>query len=121
MESAPVPRLILDCDTKNEIDDQFAIVYALGKAASRVVVEGIVNVQNVNVSGEGSVRIYRQETECILRALCRTDVPNLRGADRPMADCRTPMRAEGIDFLIDRARAESDEPLTVVADSPHAM
>ncbi|HRS96133.1 MAG TPA: nucleoside hydrolase, partial [Candidatus Latescibacteria bacterium] len=74
-------RVILDCDTKNEIDDQFAITYAFAKG---VRIEAIVNVQNTHSNGPESVTIYQEEAAAILAALGRPEVPNLRGVERPL-------------------------------------
>ncbi len=107
--------LILDCDTKNEIDDQFAITYALGTGAR---VDGIVNVQNTHANGPDSVTIYREETRWILEAMDRTDVPNLPGVTRPLERDDRPGRAEGVEFIIERARTMTEEPLVVVGTGP---
>jgi inosine-uridine nucleoside N-ribohydrolase len=47
--------IILDCDTRNEIDDQFAITYALNSPS--VQVEAVVSVQNHGAHGVDSVDI----------------------------------------------------------------
>jgi len=110
-----MPRLILDCDTKNEIDDQFAIAYAL---ASGATVEAVVDAQNTNVSGPDSVLIYQEETRQILEASGRSDVPNLRGVERPLEAADRPGRAPGVEFIIESARRPSPEPLFVVGTGP---
>lgn len=110
-----MPRLILDCDTKNEIDDQFAIAYALGSGAQ---VQGIVNVQNTHANGTDSVLIYEEETRELLEAVGRTDVPNLRGVERPLEAPGRPGRAAGVEFIIESARCPSTEPLFVVGTGP---
>jgi len=113
-------RLILDCDTKNEIDDQFAITYAIGceRAVPGTNVLGVVNVQNTHANGPDSVTIYQEEARLILEALGRTDIPNLRGAEKPLSDDRRPGTAAGVEFIIEAARADDPEPLYVVGTGP---
>ena len=113
MQERPL-RVILDCDTANEIDDQFAIAYALGSPA--LDVRGIVSVHNTFIHGARSVAIYHAEAERVV-GLCgkRCAVPCLFGASGPMEDRRTPVPSEGLDFLIAEAR---QGPLTIIATGP---
>jgi hypothetical protein len=39
-------RVILDCDTANEVDDQFAIAHALGVPEGTLDVRGVISVHN---------------------------------------------------------------------------
>ncbi len=113
MAETPV-RVILDCDTANEIDDQFAIAYALG--APTLDVRGVISVHNTLIHGAGSVERYQEEAERVVR-LCgkSASVPCLRGAVRPIEDRETPVPSEGLDFLIAEARRG---PLTIIATGP---
>jgi purine nucleosidase len=113
MSGAPL-RVILDCDTANEIDDQFAIAYALGSPA--LDVRAVISVQNTLIHGPGSVQRYQEEAERVV-ALCgrQADVPCLRGAIGPMETRETPMPSEGLDFLIAAAK---EGPLTIIATGP---
>ena len=115
-----MPRIIIDTDSKNEIDDQFAMTHAIGCEARvpGVKVIGIVNVQNHNAHKVDSVGIYQEETRQILEALGRSDVPNLRGVPEPIPDRFTPGSSEGIDFIIESARADDPEPLFVIGIGP---
>src|SRR4051794_16523005 len=83
-------RVVLNCDTANEIDDQFAIAYALGSPA--LDVRGVISVQNTLIHGKESVAIYQEEAERVV-GLCgkRAVVPCLRGAAVPMEDRTTPV------------------------------
>jgi inosine-uridine nucleoside N-ribohydrolase len=113
--SRTVPlRVVLDCDTANEIDDQFAIAYALGSPS--LDVRGVVSVQNTLIHGAGSVERYQEEAEHVV-ALCgrKADVPCLRGAISPMETPASPVPSEGLDFLITEAKRG---PLTVIATGP---
>ena len=113
MSNAPL-RVVLDCDTANEIDDQFAIAYALGSPS--LDVRGVISVQNTLIHGAGSVERYQEEAERVV-ALCgkRVSVPCLRGAIGPMETRESPVPSEGLDFLIAEAK---QGPLTIIATGP---
>ncbi|MHB8647302.1 MAG: nucleoside hydrolase [Thermomicrobiales bacterium] len=113
MSDAPL-RVILDCDTANEIDDQFAIAYALGSPS--LDVRGVISVQNTLIHGAGSVERYQEEAERVVRLCGKADsVPCLRGAVRPMETRDIPVPSEGLDFLLAEARRG---PLTIIATGP---
>lgn len=107
-------RVVLDCDTANEIDDQFAIAYALGSLS--LDVRGVISVHDTLVHGHGSVERYQEEAERVVR-LCGKQgvVPCLRGAIGPMENRETLVPSEGLDFLIEEARRG---PLTIIATGP---
>lgn len=92
--------VILDCDTKNEIDDQFAIVYALRSPETNVL--GVVSVQNTNKHGEKSVDKYHKEAKTILK-LCNSKIPAFRGSRRPLKSKNKPENSPGVQFIIDSA------------------
>lgn len=113
MNAEPV-RIVLDCDTKNEVDDQFAIAHALGLPPGTLEVRGAVSVHNTIAHGPFSRDIYQEEAERIV-ALCGSDVPCIPGAEFPMEDHSSPVDSQGLDFLIEEARSG---PLTVIATGP---
>jgi len=108
-------RVILDCDTANEVDDQFAIAHALGSPAALDVL-GVVSVHNTTAHGPGSVRLYQAEAEKVV-ALCGKGggVPCIPGAAHPMEDRHTPVGSEGLDFI---ASELGKGPLTLVCTGP---
>jgi inosine-uridine nucleoside N-ribohydrolase len=112
--AAPPIRVVLDCDTANEIDDQFAIAYALGSPA--LDVRGVISVHNTLIHGSDSVERYQEEAERVVR-LCgkQGSVPCLRGAIGPMETREIPVPSAGLDFLIVEA---TQGPLTVIATGP---
>jgi len=107
-------RIILDCDTANEIDDQFAIAHALGQPEGTLDVRAVVSVHNTTAHGPGSRDMYQEEAERVV-AFCGSDIPCIPGAERPMETPGEPVPSEGLDFLIEEARRG---PLTVVATGP---
>jgi purine nucleosidase len=107
-------RVILDCDTANEIDDQFAIAYALGCPDLDVI--AVVSVHDTMAHGVDSVEIYQEEAERVV-ALCGAGgrIPCVRGAAAPMEDKDTPVPSAGLDLLIEEARSA---PYTLLATGP---
>jgi len=110
---API-RVVLDCDTANEVDDQFAIAHALGLPEGVLDVRGVISVHNTIAHGPGSRDMYQDEAERVV-GLCGASVPCITGADRPMNSRGEPAPSAGLEFLIDEARRG---PLTVIATGP---
>jgi inosine-uridine nucleoside N-ribohydrolase len=106
-------RVILDCDTRNEIDDQLAISYALG--VGNLDVLGVISVHDTVADGQTSVELYQAEAQHIVKLCGRPDVPCWRGASRPMETIDEAVESEGLDFLL---AAASEGPLTLVATGP---
>jgi purine nucleosidase len=107
-------RVVLDCDTANEVDDQFAIAYALGVPGETLEVRGVVSVHNTTAHGPGSRDMYQEEAEKVV-ALCGSDVPCIPGAERPMESRTDLVPSAGLEFLVEEARLA---PLTVIATGP---
>jgi len=110
-------RIVLDTDTYNEIDDQFAMAYAL-RSPEHLDVEAIHAAPFLNnrstSPGDGMEKSYEE----ILRVLDKLEVSRedfvFRGADRFLPDWDHPMKSPATEDLIARATA-SEEPLYVVA------
>ncbi len=107
-------RVVLDCDTANEIDDQFAIAHALGAPGKTLEVRGVVSVHNTTAHGPGSRDMYQEEAERVV-ALCGSDVPCIPGAERPMESRGDLVPSAGLEFLVEEARLG---PLVVIATGP---
>lgn len=106
-------RVILDCDTRNEVDDQFAIAYAL--ASDDLDVLGVVSVHNTVASGPGSVAAYVREARTVADACGRPDLPCPAGAAGPMQTPTDPVGSEGLAFIAAQAR---EAPVTLLATGP---
>jgi len=110
-------RMILDTDTYNEIDDQFAVVYALLSPA-QLSVEALYAApffnQRATSPGEGMELSYEE----IVRLLDRLGKPadnfTFRGSNGFLKDYEHPHDSDAVRDLIDRAMG-SDELLYVVA------
>ncbi len=110
-------RLVIDSDVANEIDDLYAIALAL-VSPDRFRFEGLVCASYNNAApdaGPGSIqRSYALGSQLVDLAGMKGKFPVLCGAD-PCQYFGFPSQSEGVDFLIERAHAGSEEdPLWVV-------
>jgi len=111
-------RIVLDTDTYNEIDDQFAIVYAL-LSPDQISVEAIYATPYFNLRsdspGDGMTKSYDE----IIRLLERLNISPknfaYQGSNGFLSDLENPYRSDAALDLIERAMASEDEPLYVVA------
>ncbi|MCY4092463.1 MAG: nucleoside hydrolase [Caldilineaceae bacterium] len=119
--SAPV-RMVLDTDTYNEIDDQFAVVYSL-LSSERMLVEALYAAPFHNSrsagAGDGMQKSY-DEIHRLLDRLSFLDLPRSgfvhRGAEAWMRDTNGPVGSDSAADLIEKALASPlDDPLYVVA------
>jgi hypothetical protein len=62
-------RVVLDCDTANEVDDQFAIAHTLGLPEETLEVRGVISVHNTTAHGPGSRDMYQEEAERVVSDL----------------------------------------------------
>ena len=113
MAEAPI-RVVLDCDTANEVDDQFAVACALGSSEGILDVRGVVSVHNTTAHGPGSRDMYQDEAERVV-GLCGGGVPCVPGAERPMEHREDMVPSSGLEFLVEEARRG---PLTLISTGP---
>jgi len=115
--------VVLDSDTYNEIDDQYALVYAL--FSEKINVEAIYaapfsdalaeDVRDASTPAEGMELSYEE----IHRLLDRLDISRsdfvFRGSDSYLQSPDEPVESEAIDNLVRIAQQDRPEPLFVVA------
>jgi purine nucleosidase len=110
-------RMVIDTDTYNEIDDQFAVVHAL-LSPEKLSVEGIYAAPFFNHRSTDPGNGMELSYEEILRLLDRLDMPSKgfvhRGSNGFLVDYDHPYTSDAVNDLIERAMS-SDEPLYVVA------
>ncbi|MHC4558621.1 MAG: nucleoside hydrolase [Planctomycetota bacterium] len=111
-------RMVLDTDTYNEIDDQFALVYALISPELDVKAVYAAPFKNKRSTGPGNG--MEKSYEEILRILSRLDKsPDgfaFKGSSRYLTDMKNPERSQAARDLVRRARKSSPEdPLYVAA------
>lgn len=111
-------RLIVDTDANNELDDQHALAYAL-LSGEAFRVEGITVNRTDN---GGTLAAQAREARRVVRLTgLGGEVPILRGASgrydaiAPTVDRAGFDGAEAVNFIIERARADRERPLVVVA------
>ena len=112
-------RMVLDTDTYNEIDDQFAVVYAL-LSKEKLDVEALYAAPFFNSRSDGPGDGMEKSYEEILRLLDRlgTDPDGLvfKGSREYLEDLEKPVESPAALDLIKRAKTASPEdPLYVVA------
>lgn len=111
-------RMVLDTDTYNEIDDQFALVYALC-SKDRMEVEAIYAAPYFNDRSTGPKDGMEKSYEEILQLLKRMNVsPDgfvFKGSESYLPGAFTPCPSAAAEDLVKRAMASGDEPLYVAA------
>ena len=119
-------RMVLDTDTYNEIDDQFAVVHAL-LSPDQLNVEAIYAAPFHNNRSTNAEDGMEKSYDEILRLLdflghaeCHTRIPPsdgfvYRGSRAFLADGETAVPSEAATDMIERAMAKTDAPLYVVA------
>ncbi len=111
-------RMVLDTDTYNEIDDQFAVVYSL-LSPDKLGLEAIYAAPFHNDRSSGPGDGMEKSYEEILRLLARLDVrPEglvFRGSTGFLPDRQHPDHSAAALDLIERAMAGGNEPLYVLA------
>ena len=108
--------MVLDTDTYNEIDDQFALVYSL--LSPNLSVEAIYAAPFYNVRSSGARDGMIKSYEEILRLLDRLHHPHqgfaFKGSERYLGQAGA-VSSDAVDDLIARARQQRRQPLYVVA------
>lgn len=111
-------RMVLDTDTYNEIDDQFAVVHAM-LSPEQLNVEAIYAAPFHNNRSENAEDGMKKSYDEILRLLDFLGVPSdgfvYCGSRTFLSDTDSPMRSEAASDMVARAMANAGEPLYVVA------
>lgn len=111
--------LVIDSDTYNEIDDQFAISYAL-HAPEKLRVKALYAAPFTNERSTGPADGMEKSYQEILKLLSLSGktgcCPAFKGSDRYLPDEHTPVLSEAASDLIHRAgRYSRENPLYVVS------
>jgi len=112
-------RMVLDTDTYNEIDDQFALVYTL-LSGDRLDLEAVYAAPFLNNRSESAEDGMEKSYEEILRILDKMDVSAeglaYRGSKNFLQSVDQPEESDAVDDMIQRAmQSSADDPLYVVA------
>ncbi|HHU96973.1 MAG: nucleoside hydrolase [Bacteroidota bacterium] len=111
-------RMVLDTDTYNEVDDQFALAYAL-LSPEKLKVEAVYAAPFHNARSESPADGMEKSYQEILRLLKFMNVPSegfvYKGSTGYLQDITRPIRSEAALDLVSKALASSPEdPLYVV-------
>lgn len=112
-------KAVLDTDTFNEIDDQFAVVYTL-LSEERIDLQALYAAPFYNENSEGPKDGMEKSYDEIIRILDRMNVPSegfvFKGADHYLPSADQPAASDAAADLVRRAMAmDDDEPLYVMA------
>jgi len=111
-------RMVLDTDTYNEVDDQFALAYAF-LSKEKIELEAVYAAPFHNNRSEGPADGMEKSYQEIRRLLAMLGKSPegfvFRGSDRYLVDVTQPIRSEAALDLVKKAMASSPEnPLYVV-------
>jgi len=111
-------RIVLDTDAYNEVDDQFALAYAL-LSPERIEVEAIYATPFVNSRAQTPAEGMEGSYDEILRVLERmgrtpADGFVLRGSERYLTGADDALVSPAAEDIVRRAMEQRDEPLWVV-------
>ena len=109
-------RAVLDTDAYNEIDDQFAIVYAL-LSPERIELEAIYAAPFFNSRSSSAEDGMEQSYEEINRLIGLLGIsrPTFKGSRDFISNRQTPPSNPAVEDLISRAREQDSGPLYVMA------
>lgn len=111
-------RMVLDTDTYNEIDDQFALVYSL-LSPEKLDVEAVYAAPFFNNRSSGPSDGMEKSYDEILRVLEKLNVmPEnfvFKGSSDYLDNRETPEKSPAVMDLIEKALKPSEDPLYVVA------
>ncbi len=112
-----VKKIILDTDTYNEIDDQFALAYAM-LSKDKVDLLSINAAPFLNSrstsAADGMEKSYQEIFNIMKLVDPNADIPVYRGSTAFLADKNTPVESPACDNIINTVMS-SDEPIYIVA------
>lgn len=111
--------MVLDTDTYNEVDDQFALVYALS-SPERLNVEAVYAAPFTNERSTGPKDGMEKSYDEIIRLLGKMNISTegfvYKGSGSYLKDMNIPVPSEAARDLVSRAKSyNEDNPLYVVA------
>lgn len=117
IKSPTIKNIILDTDTYNEIDDQFALAYAM-LSPERVKLLSVNAAPFLNSrstsAADGMMKSYN-EIQRILRLVDpNSSVPYYKGSESFLTDKKTPVESEAVENIINTVM-NSDELIYIVA------
>ena len=112
--------VIIDTDTYNEIDDQFALTYALLSPTLNITsIQAApfhAAVRNTENFEHGMELSHKEIRNVLAKSPVPYDGPVLKGSRQPITDSGgAPVSSDAASNIIDRAMARSESPLYILA------
>jgi inosine-uridine nucleoside N-ribohydrolase len=111
-------QMVLDTDTYNEVDDQFALAYAV-LSPDRLELEAVYAAPffNERSSGpaDGMEKSYREIMRVMERMNIKEKPPVYKGSTDYIQEKDKPIESEAAKDLVERAKKKRESPLYVVA------
>ncbi|MCD4669187.1 MAG: nucleoside hydrolase [Actinomycetia bacterium] len=111
-------RMVLDTDTYNEVDDQFALAYAL-KSKDKLELKAVYAAPFYNNKSTGPADGMEKSYEEIIRIFEKMKISSdgfvYRGSGKYLSSIKKPVDSDAARNLIKQATASKEEPLYVVA------
>lgn len=118
LKSSRRKKVILDTDTFNEIDDQYALLHLL-LSADKCDILGICPAPFVcwhcDTAAEGEQQSYDEILQIMTLAEGKVSYPVLRGSQAFLSDKNTPVESDAADFIIKTSKENPEEPIYVIA------
>ncbi len=116
--SGTKPRAVLDTDTFNEIDDQFAVAYLL-RSSDRVETEALYAAPFLNdrssSAGDGMRKSF-DEIKRLTSRLGMAEFPAYLGSEKFLSDAGTPVASDAVTDLVERAMsATHSDRINIIA------
>lgn len=110
-------KVVIDTDTYNEVDDQFALVYAI-LSPDKMDIQAIYAAPFINKRAssvaDGMEKSYAEIHNVLEKMNSKGKYPVLRGSEQFLKDKTTPVVSDAARDLVDRAM-KATEPLFVLA------
>lgn len=117
LKSPSVKNIILDTDTYNEIDDQFALAYAM-LSPERVKLLSVNAAPFLNSRStspaDGMMKSYSEIRRIMSLVDPNADIPYYKGSESFLVDKNTPVESEAVENIINTVMG-TDERIYIVA------
>ncbi len=117
IKSPTIKNIILDTDTYNEIDDQFALAYAM-LSPERVRLLSVNAAPFLNSrstsAADGMMKSYKEIQRIMHMVDTNANIPYYKGSETFLADKKTPVESEAVENIINTVM-NSEERIYIVA------
>ena len=117
IKSNSIKNIILDTDTYNEIDDQFALAYAM-LSPDKVKLLSVNAAPFLNSrstsAADGMMKSYNEIANIMKLVDPNANIPYYKGSEQFLADKNVPVESEAVDNIINTVM-NSDERIYIVA------